>query len=314
MEASLLGSSGGSGDIELMPVGGGEAAAEAADPRSRGGSAAVLHRHLLGPDVALQPWAPLAAVRFLKLLAVCALLLGVTRAVVVGLELEHDASYGVDAFLRYDVNECLLDLLFLFVAGGLHAKPAVDELGFVLIAAANAFMMSILNMLPALQVSFSLYEMHCRWTAGTWLFVFIFAAISVAVLAVHVRHLATQPAAAKKAAAQLGVMFILFWAPHLGDGDFHIHHWFYSWFLACQCGFDPWFSRATQAYFLGGYLNGIAVYGRDPILVCEAAVYRAENGRCAFVSQLQHCQVGNHTAAIHEQVADWWGCTGDYHR
>ena len=48
--------------------------------------------------------------------------------------------------------------------------------------------------------------------------------------------------------------------------------------------------------------------------MCEAAVYRAENGRCAFVSQLQHCQVGNHTAAIHEQVADWWGCTGDYHR
>ena len=82
----------------------------------------------------------------------------------------------------------------------MHAKPAVDELGFVLIAAANAFMMSILNMLPALQVSFSLYEMHCRWTAGTWLFVFIFAAISAAVLAVHVRHLATQPAAAKRAA------------------------------------------------------------------------------------------------------------------
>jgi hypothetical protein len=38
-------------------------------------------------------------------------LLLVTRGAVVGLDYEHDTAYGVADFLRYDVNEVVLDLV-----------------------------------------------------------------------------------------------------------------------------------------------------------------------------------------------------------
>ncbi len=272
----------------------------------------VFSRHVLS-DRGLE-CAPLEAVRFVKLLGVAGLLLGLTRAVVVGMDLEYDHTYGVDAFLRYDVNEVVLDLLFLFIAGGLYAQPAVDQLGFAAVAACNAFMMSILNEIPALQHSFSLYEIHCRWTFGTFALVALFGVVFGRVLLLHCRYLSTQPKELKRASLQLGVMFVIFWCPHLTDGDFHIHHWFYSWFIACQCNFTPWWSRATQAWFFGGYLNGIAVYGRDPILVCEAAFYRASrgNGNCQFLEQLSTCVLQTTNQTVSETVADWWTCSGDY--
>jgi hypothetical protein len=40
-----------------------------------------------------------------------------------------------------------------------------------------------------------------------------------------------------------------------------------------------------MAYFYGMYINGIAVYGRDPLLTCEYA---------HFVSQDQHCPMRSH--------------------
>lgn len=39
-------------------------------------------------------------------------------------------------------------------------------------------------------------------------------------------------------------------------------------------------SFALQAFILGIYLNGIAVWGRDDILTCEAHNYRAEADSC----------------------------------
>ena len=303
----------------------GAATTAAPDPASgetkaswtNGPAANLLAKHALPDTALLGELAPLAAVRFVRLLLTCLVLFTLTRTIVFALDLEHDRTYGIDAFFRYDVNEVILDLMFLFAAGGMWKKPAADQLGFALLASTNAFMMSIMNQIPALQVSFGLYEMHCRWVFATWCFVAFFGCLSAALLRVHFKHFAETPGVARRAGLQLFVMFVMFWVPHLNDGDFHIHHWFYSWFLACQCNFDPWWSRATQAWFLGGYINGIAVYGRDPLLVCEAAFYRAipGNGNCGFMEMLDRCVLPGTNETVHVTVntADWWTCTGDYH-
>jgi hypothetical protein len=272
-----------------------------------------LYAHAL-PDCGYEI-APLHLVRFLKLLVASLLLFGLTRNVVIGLDLEYDSDYGMDDFLTYDVNEVVLDLLFLYAASGMYARPAVDQPVFVGFAACNAFVISITNQIPAMQVSFSLFEMHCHWSRWTWFFLSCFGSIAAVVLVVHLRFLSAHPKIAKRAGLQLLITFVIFWVPHLRDGDFHIHHWFWSWFLASQCTFDPWWSRATQAWLLGGYINGIAVYGRDPILVCEDAYYRSRNAQCAFVKHLDHCHLPgqNLTVRITADVADWWTCTGDYH-
>ena len=264
----------------------------------------------LHPDVRL-------AVGFGKLLLVSALLLVLTRTVVVVADLEYDHEYGLVEFLTYDVNEVALDLLAFFVLGRLHRRPGVDTPLFVGLAAFNAVLMSLLNQLPALQVSFGLYEMHCVWSSWTWLAVVITAATIVGVVVLHVKFLATDRPLCLRCAVQFAAIVTLFWLPHVlsSAGGFHIHHWFYCWSLACVANLDPWWSQATQAYFFGGYINGIAVYGRDPLLVCIAAFYRAANGRCFFVSEACHCQDGNTTLAMQSSLTtvDWWACTGDYH-
>jgi hypothetical protein len=43
---------------------------------------------------------------------------------------------------------------------------------------------------------------------------------------------------------------------------------------------DVWWSRATMAYFFGMYINGIAVYGRDPLLTCEYARFVSKDQGC----------------------------------
>ena len=41
-----------------------------------------------------------------------------------------------------------------------------------------------------------------------------------------------------------------------------------------------------MAYFFGMYVNGISIYGRDPLLTCEYARFVTEDQRCpkTFVS------------------------------
>ena len=46
---------------------------------------------------------------------------------------------------------------------------------------------------------------------------------------------------------------------------------------------DVWWSQATMAYFWGMYINGIAVYGRDPVLTCEYAHFVTEDQGCPAV-------------------------------
>jgi hypothetical protein len=53
-----------------------------------------------------------------------------------------------------------------------------------------------------------------------------------------------------------------------------------GWLFGMHANIDTWWSRATMAYFFGMYVNGIAVYGRDPLLTCEYARFVSEDQRC----------------------------------
>ena len=57
-----------------------------------------------------------------------------------------------------------------------------------------------------------------------------------------------------------------------------------------------WWTRSFQAYCLGSYLNGIAVYGRDPILGCKYAFYQSTNMRCDYM-QCYTAGAGNATGS-----------------
>jgi hypothetical protein len=44
--------------------------------------------------------------------------------------------------------------------------------------------------------------------------------------------------------------------------------------------FDKWWSIGCMAYCYGMYINGIAVYGRDPLLTCDYANFIVKDLNC----------------------------------
>lgn len=114
---------------------------------------------------------------------------------------------------------------------------------------------------------------------------------------------------------------ILFVAPVAPSPYFHCHHWFAGWLLGMHCNFyDKWWSRAIMAYCWGMYINGIAVYGRDPVLTCEYAYYLSVDLRCPYIE----CYIEglanndsnetNHTYVKPMIAPDWKNCSADsYH-
>lgn len=66
----------------------------------------------------------------------------------------------------------------------------------------------------------------------------------------------------------------------LGRPAFHLHHWLIGWLVALVARHPPWWSDATQAVAIGVYLNGIVVYGRDPLLGCDAVFFAVGGSGC----------------------------------
>jgi hypothetical protein len=58
-----------------------------------------------------------------------------------------------------------------------------------------------------------------------------------------------------------------------------------GWLFGMHANIDVWWSRATMAYFFGMYVNGIAVYGRDPLLTCEYAFFVSKDQGCQETSE-----------------------------
>ena len=69
-----------------------------------------------------------------------------------------------------------------------------------------------------------------------------------------------------------------FWYRHF----LHLHHWYYAWILGMHANLNVWWSRLTMAFFWGIYINGIAIFGRDPIMTCAITLYQSQNQLCPY--------------------------------
>ena len=115
----------------------------------------------------------------------------------------------------------------------------------------------------------------------------------------------------------LCIMFFV--APLAPSPYFHLHHWYAGWLLGMHCNFDVWWSRAAMAYCWGMYINGIAVYGRDPVLTCEYAYFLTVDQHCPYIScYLEGIEtisnVTNQTVVKEMITPNWRNCSADsYH-
>ena len=64
-----------------------------------------------------------------------------------------------------------------------------------------------------------------------------------------------------------------------------------------------------MAYFWGMYINGIAVYGRDPLLTCDYVKFMVQDQRCHF--QFERVQKDDSlTSLSHSSLAATSDCYG----
>ena len=171
-----------------------------------------------------------------------------------------------------------------------------------------------------LKHAFTLYEMHCTWPTALWAFL-VFAVLLVGVLIlVHV-HYAVRNGIFVQKLIELALCAVFLLMPYMSSPFFHMHHWYAGWLAGMHFNFNTWWSRAAMAWCWGCYINGIAVYGRDPVLTCGYSLYLSASQSCPFLD----CYVdgihrpANDTAANHTHVApmlppDWRNCSADtYH-
>ena len=95
---------------------------------------------------------------------------------------------------------------------------------------------------------------------------------------------------------------MIFVLPVCRNSSFHVHHWYWSWLVGMHANHDAWWSQAAGAFLWGGYINGIAAWGRDDVLGCERSLYAAVDQRCPFVSTRR-------VAAADVSAPDWRTCS-----
>ena len=225
---------------------------------------------------------------------------------------EIDENYTLRDFIQYDFHVVLLDLLFFFVVGRLYNTSCrgVDSLfPWGVFVTLGAVFPSIANNFEFLRHSVSLYDIHCSWPAMLFIYAFFLLVMSITFIVALIRshHRRVVLRSRMVEAMTLLCLFILPYAA-LASDSFHLHHWFIMWWLGMQSNAPEWWSRSFQAFALGSYINGIAVYGRDPVLECKHAFYVSTNQQCAFMQ----CYEGENETEYKEFIgADWKLCNAE---
>jgi hypothetical protein len=239
------------------------------------------------------------------------------------MEWENDAKYTLTDMFTYELNLIVMDAVMFFVVGRLHQQRGVDHAAWILSSLAANFYSSYITSFQFLQYATTLYEMHCTWPWKTWAFGIVAVPVVVAVLVLHVRH-AVQKRVLVVKLTEIMLCFFLLMGPLLTSPYFHLHHWYAGLFFGMHFNFDVWWSRAVMAWCWGAYMNGIAVYGRDPVLTCGYAYFLSISQHCPYVScylvalahPTYHNDTHNHTVVDVKPMVtpDWRNCSADaYH-
>lgn len=231
-------------------------------------------------------------------------------------DLEHDTEYGYFEMSLYDGPAIIMDIVSFYVLGRVYKKKiAVDHLAWALVLMAGSLFNSVLNEFRFLQHSFTLFEVFCTWPWQLFAFVAVIVPLFCAVVFKHVQY-ALQVGQLGMKVLEIALCALIFLLPQVSHPNFHLHHWYVGWLIGMHCNFDTWWSRATMAWYWGLYVNGIAVYGRDPLQTCDYAFYISRDTHCSFLSCFVHKVVGphneTHTVYNEPHELDWRNCSSRF--
>jgi hypothetical protein len=235
----------------------------------------------------------------------------------------RDVDVKVWQLWVFDGNLIVGDAVVFFVVGRLwQQQRGVDHLAWIgTMILCNLFFESQ-HYIPFLRHSFTLYEIHCTWPWQLWVFVGLAIPLILTVVVAHGVRAYRDNNILWRKLVELGLCVLFFVAPVVTSPYFHFHHWFAGWLLGMHCNVDVWWSRAAMAWCWGMYINGIAVYGRDPVLTCEYAYFLTVDQKCPYVDdcQVEEDLLYGATALMQLllvgdlEPADWRNCSASgYH-
>lgn len=255
----------------------------------------------------LLPWNSLSTgeaqvFSFVKFSVITLCLVLAIHVLVRRLNWEHDALNTLEAIALYQSNLIWLDLVVFFVV--CRCPLDLDSPSWLLVTATSSFFSSWITRFPFLQHSATLFEIHCSWSWMTWVYALVVLLICSALVIHHVRY-ASQNKRLLYKFAEVTLTACAMFGPSLllAPSDFHLHHWLVGWWLGMHCNFPTIYSKLAMAWCWGMYINGIAVYGRDPVQMCGYIDYYYED---------QHCHA---ETRLHGDIpSDWRNCSSSgYH-
>jgi len=260
------------------------------------------------------------AVKWLKFVGVTLLGICFMHWFIRQMNWEHRQNYTLQQFYTYESTMTVVDATVFFTVARLHRQRGVDHVAFLIVLFAATFYASYVTTFSFLQHSFTLYEMHCRWPPALWIFVAILIPLIVTIILWHVRY-AVRTGVFVSKFMELVLAVVLLVAPYATSPYLHLHHWYVGWLAGMHANFDVWWSRATLAWCWGLYINGIAVYGRDPVLTCGYTLFLSKAQGCPYLDCYMDGlanppkQIDNQTHIVHEmKQPDWRNCSADaYH-
>ncbi len=201
---------------------------------------------------------------------------------------KRDESYDWHNMLVYDGKPIAMDIVVFFLVGRIYeSNTPIDTLSFVVPLLGTAVFQSWgATHLHSLQHSITPYELKCEWTWQMYLLVMggclpLLGGLLVA----HCREVYRRGTGLRHLVEFVGTG-VLFLLPYgAADGRFfHLHHWYYGWFLGMHCNLHgSWWSELAMSVLWGIYINGVAIFGRDSVLTCASTLYQSQSQECEYL-------------------------------
>jgi len=255
------------------------------------------------------------ATKLLKFVVWTFAMIAVVHFLVAHLFEDRDKMLRWDYIWRYESDLIVRDCVVFFVVGRLWEKPGIDNLAWMATAVMSNMYFESQNFVWFLQHSVTLFQMHCIWPWELWVFALVLIVAAGGLVAAHALKAYRDKMVASKL-TEVGLCVLFFMVPMITSDYFHLHHWYAGWLMGMQFNYDVWWSRLAMAWCWGMYVNGIAVYGRDPVLTCEYAYFLTLDNRCPYISCYLEGMADVNNTSVKEMVpVDWRNCTAtdDYH-
>ncbi|OEU18243.1 hypothetical protein FRACYDRAFT_183513 [Fragilariopsis cylindrus CCMP1102] len=231
----------------------------------------------------------------------------------------YDDTYSIRNMIMYDSKDISLDILSFYIVGRLYNQHSIDTMEFIVpTLGVSIFQSWGASHLTNLVHSITPQEMKCDWGSSMYILIFgVCLPFLLLIVGFHIYESKRQQISLQKL-MEFTLTLLIFLFPYIGNQFFHLHHWYYGWMFGMHCnvsGFlrgvsnsrnyssssqhtsysnDIWWSRLCMSLFWGIYINGISIFGRDPIMTCDITLYQSQNQFCPYItlvsknSKIQH--------------------------